>query len=342
METLGERIQLTLFGESHGAGVGALITGMIPGVAIDEEAIAREMARRSPGNKFATSRRERDRVEFLSGVYRGYTTGSPLALWIKNGDARSEDYENIPFRPGHADYPYHVKYGGYDDPRGGGHASGRLTAPLVAAGSIAKSLLAGRGITVESAVEEVGGFRERAEILSALEEAKSAGDSLGGIVALKIAGVPTGLGGPRFHSLQGKLAHALYGVGAVKSVAFGAGEDAARAKGSENNDPYILEGGEIRAAKNDAGGVLGGVATGEDIAIRVAVKPTPSIGKSQKSVDRKGREVNFALGGRHDVAVVLRIPVALEAAAAFALLDALVAFEDERAFLERVSDREKR
>lgn len=341
MSTYGKNITLTLFGESHGKGVGALVTGLPAGETVDQDAIKSAMSRRKRGGPYVTSRTEPDDVNILSGVYKGRTTGAPLTLWIENKNQKSEDYEDMPFRPGHADYTAHVRYGGYDDPRGGGYFSGRLTAPLTAAGNILIQILNRRGINITSKIEEIGGEREPEIIKAVLEEAKKTEDSVGGIVTISIKGAPAGVGGPRFHSLQSELARALYGVGAVKSVAFGSGEEASRLKGSEQNDPYYIEENRIRTETNNAGGILGGITNGEEIAIRVAVKPTPSIGKAQHTVNRKGEEVEYAIEGRHDTALVLRIPVALESAAAFAVADSLIAAWGDIGFREMKREEEQ-
>ena len=318
---MGKNISITLFGESHGKGVGALITGLPPHIPVDEAAIEAALARRRPSGHYDTTRKEPDPWEILSGTYLGKTTGDPLAIWIPNKDTKSQDYEHMPYRPGHGDYTAHVKTFGADDPRGAGHRSGRLTAPLVAAGAIAADFLKTQNINITSRVTEIGGEQSPAAQENALIKAKQEKDSLGGIVALTITGVPIGLGGTRDASAQSTLAHALYAVGAVKSVAFGAGEGAARLKGSQNNDPYIEENGTVRTTTNRAGGILGGITTGDAIEIAVAVKPTPSIGKKQHTVDREGRNTELEIKGRHDTALVRRIPPVLEAAAAIAILD---------------------
>ena len=318
---MGKNIPIPLFGESHGKGVGALITGLPPHIPVDEAAIEAALARRRPSGHYDTTRKEPDPWEILSGTYLGKTTGDPLAIWIPNKDTKSQDYEHMPYRPGHGDYTAHVKTFGADDPRGAGHRSGRLTAPLVAAGAIAADFLKTQNINITSRVTEIGGEQSPAAQENALIKAKQEKDSLGGIVALTITGVPIGLGGTRDASAQSTLAHALYAVGAVKSVAFGAGEGAARLKGSQNNDPYIEENGTVRTTTNRAGGILGGITTGDAIEIAVAVKPTPSIGKKQHTVDREGRNTELEIKGRHDTALVRRIPPVLEAAAAIAILD---------------------
>lgn len=335
---MGKNIRITLFGESHGKGVGALITGMPPHIPVDEAAIDRALARRRPEGPFATPRKEPDPWEILSGTYKGKTTGDPLAIWIPNKDTKSEDYENLPYRPGHGDYTAHVKTFGADDPRGGGYRSGRLTAPLVAAGAIAAGFLETQNIRITSEITEIGGEQDPARQQKALAQAKDEQDSLGGMVKLSITGVPAGLGGPRENSAQSALAHALYSVGAVKSVAFGAGDAAARLKGSQNNDPYIEENGHIHTTTNRAGGTLSGITTGEAMEITVAVKPTPSIGKKQHTVDREGKNTEIQIQGRHDTALVCRIPVVLEAAAAIEILDLWCERQKEIALFEKIGE----
>ena len=335
---MGKNIRITLFGESHGKGVGALITGLPPHIPVDEAAIDRALARRRPSGHYDTTRKEPDPWEILSGTYLGKTTGDPLAIWIENKDTKSEDYENLPYRPGHGDYTAHVKTFGADDPRGGGYRSGRLTAPLVAAGAIAAGFLETQNISITSEITEIGGEQSPAAQEKALEKAKQEKDSLGGIVRLTITGVPIGLGGPRENSAQSALAHALYSVGAVKSVVFGAGEKAARLKGSQNNDPYIEEKGTVHTTSNNAGGILGGITTGDAIEITVAVKPTPSIGKKQHTVDREGRNTALEIKGRHDTALVRRIPPVLEAAAAIAILDLWIERQKEIALHQIIGE----
>ena len=337
---MGKNITVTLFGESHGKGVGALITGMPPHVPVDDAVIERALARRRPQGDYATPRREPDPWDILSGTYMGKTTGDPIAIWIPNKDVKSEDYDNMPYRPGHGDYTAHVNSFGADDPRGGGYRSGRLTAPLVVAGALANTLLEKQNIKITSRIAEIGGEIDPEKQKKALEQAKKEGDSLGGMVHLTIAGVPQGCGGPREASAQSALAHALYAVGAVKSVAFGAGEDAARLKGSENNDPYIEENGKIKTASNHAGGTLGGITTGDAIEITVAVKPTPSISKPQHTVDREGKNTVLEIKGRHDTAIVGRIPVVLESAAALAVLDLWIERQKEIALYEKIGERQ--
>ena len=336
---MGKNITITLFGESHGRGVGALLTGMPPHIPVDPVAIDTALARRRPRGDYATPRREPDPWDILSGTYKGKTTGDPIAIWIPNKDVKSEDYDNMPYRPGHGDYTAHVKSFGADDPRGGGYRSGRLTAPLVVAGALANTLLEKQNIKITSRITEIGGETDPVKQKKALEQAKKEGDSLGGILHLTITGVPVGMGGPREASAQSALAHALYAVGAVKSVAFGAGDTAARLKGSENNDLYIEEKGQIKTASNRAGGILSGITTGEPIEITVAVKPTPSISKPQHTVDREGNNTVLEIAGRHDTAIVGRIPVVLESAAALTILDLWIERQKEIALVEKIGER---
>lgn len=337
---MGKNISITLFGESHGKGVGALLTGMPPHIPVDTAAIDRALARRRPRGDYATPRREPDPWDILSGTYKGKTTGDPIAIWIPNKDVKSEDYDNMPFRPGHGDYTAHVKSFGADDPRGGGYRSGRLTAPLVVAGAIANTVLEKQNIKITSKITEIGGETDPLMQKKALEQAKREGDSLGGMVHITITGVPAAMGGPREASAQSALAHALYAVGAVKSVAFGAGDTAARLKGSENNDLYIEEKGKIKTTTNHAGGILSGITTGEPIEITVAVKPTPSIRKPQHTVDREGNNTVLEIAGRHDTALVGRIPVVLESAAALTILDLWIERQKEIALYEKIGEKQ--
>ena len=337
---MGKNISITLFGESHGKGVGALLTGMPPHIPVEVAAIERALARRRPADQYATTRKEPDPWVILSGTYKGKTTGDPIAIWIPNKDVKSEDYEDMPYRPGHGDYTAHVKSFGADDPRGGGYRSGRLTAPLVVAGALANTLLERQNISITSKITEIGGETDPEKQEKVLQQAKKEGDSLGGMVHITITGVPAGMGGPREASAQSALAHALYAVGAVKSVAFGAGEEAARLKGSENNDPYIEEKGKIKTASNHAGGILSGITTGEPIEITVAVKPTPSISKPQHTVDREGKNTVTEITGRHDTAVVRRIPVVLESAAALTILDLWMERQKEIALYEKTGEKQ--
>jgi chorismate synthase len=337
--SFGEMFRITTFGESHGEGVGVVIDGCPSGIGLIPEDFAREMARRNPGRTpFDSSRREKDNVEILSGVYEAKTTGAPITLFIRNRDVDSQPYEILRelFRPGHAEYTYHKKYGHFDF-RGGGRSSARETAARLAAGIVASKILEPLGVKVIAYTLELGGIRAgrinldvieknpfccpdpiAAKLMEkALSHAKKDGNSLGGVVEVRVTGCPAGLGEPVFDKLDADLAKAIMSVGAVKGVEIGAGFDAARRKGSENNDPITPDGFQ----SNRAGGILGGISNGEEIIIRAAVKPIPSIAKEQDTVDRLGRAAKIKLTGRFDVAAIPRIVPVLEAMVRIVLLD---------------------
>ena len=342
--TFGTLFRLTSFGESHGPGIGGVVDGCPAGLELCEADIQKELDQRRPGSAqlAGTARKESDAVRLLSGVYAGKTTGTPLAFYIANEDQRSADYSELArlFRPGHADCSYQAKYG-LRDPRGGGRASARETAARVAGGAIAQRLLASKGISVHACTLEIGGiacacddiatvgtrpyFAGDARIIPAWEERiktiRALGDSLGGIVRIEARGVPAGLGEPVFGKADALLAAALMSVGAVKGVEVGAGFQAARMLGSEHNDA-LLPGG--RFASNNAGGILGGISTGQDILLRVAVKPIPSIALEQKTVDMEDNPATITVGGRHDICAIPRIVPVLKAMTALVLADMLL------------------
>ncbi len=350
--SFGNAVTLTLFGESHGPAIGCVLDGLAPGIPVDTEKIAARMALRRSFAALSTARRETDCVEILSGVYEGRTTGTPIALLIKNENTRSEDYKKTEgiARPGHADLTAYYKYHGYADPRGGGHFSGRLTAPIVAAGSILLDALAEKGVLIGTHIARAAGIddapfgedlateiRALADkpfaVLSdkagdamqaAIAGAKAAGDSVGGILETAVIGMPAGVGEPFFDSLESTLAHALFSIPAVKGVEFGGGFALADMRGSEANDPIRTENGVIYTATNRAGGILGGISNGMPLMIRTAVKPTPSIYLSQESVDLSRME-NAALTvhGRHDPAIVHRARIVADSMTALVLADAL-------------------
>lgn len=351
----GERLKISLFGESHGPAVGVVMDGLPAGERVDTDELRAFLRRRAPGSALGSGRAETDEPEVLSGLTHGHTNGAPLALRIPNRDARGQDYAALRHtpRPGHADYPAFVKYGGWADSRGGGHFSGRLTAPLCAAGAVALQLLQRRGVAVAAHALSLGpwedacfpeaGFDENtarrlreaelpilrasdAETLRrALTEAAAQGDSIGGVVECMALGLPVGLGGPLFGGLESRLAPIVFAIPAVKGLDFGAGFEAARLRGSENNDPYALRGGRVVTTSNRAGGILGGMSTGMPLRFRAAFKPTPSIALPQRSVDLAcGEETELRVCGRHDPSVVLRAVPAVEAAAALALLDVML------------------
>jgi chorismate synthase len=340
--TFGTLFRVTTFGESHGPALGAVIDGCPPGLDLSEAEIRKEVDRRRPDSHSATTpRREEDRVEILSGIFEGKTTGTPIALVIRNREADSGAYESLRevFRPGHGDFTYMKKYG-IRDHRGGGRASGRETAARVAAGAVARKVLAREGITVSGCTVELGGIRietrsagaigsnrllcpdpqaaERMETL--LSEARSEGDTLGGVVEVCVTGCPAGLGEPVFDKLDADLAKALMGIGTVKGVEIGAGFQAARLQGSQCNDPIGPGGFET----NRAGGVLAGIATGQEIVIRAACKPIPSIAREQHTIDVHGDAKTVSVRGRHDACVIPRVIPVCEAMVCLVLADHLL------------------
>ena len=323
----GERLKISIFGQSHSEMIGVVIDGLPAGVTIDMDALNAFMERRAPGRSdLSTSRKEADKPEFVSGLVDGVTCGAPLCAVIRNTNARPSDYSetaDIP-RPGHADYTAHVKYEGFEDKTGGGHFSGRLTAPLCVAGGIAKQILADLGISVDARIVEIAGNAENP--LSEIEKAKADLDSVGGIIECVISGVPAGIGEPMFDGMENRIAKAVFGIPAVKGIEFGAGFTAARMRGSENNDPfYFDENGAVKTKTNNAGGILGGITNGMDIVFRAAVKPTPSIPREQESISYStGQPAVLQVRGRHDPCIVPRAVPCMEAAAAIAVLDAML------------------
>jgi len=329
--------------------VGIIIDGCPAGLPVTEEDIQTELNKRKPGiGMIATTRAEEDKVEILSGIFNGHTTGAPICLLIWNKDVDSSEYERIRFlpRPGHADYTAFMKYGGFNDFRGGGRFSGRITATFVMAGAVAKKLLNLIGIEVLAHTIEIGGIKaeprgvdeikenvgqnplrcadlKAAEEMSrAIEKVKEEGDSLGGIIEGIALNVPVGLGEPVFDTLEGDLAKALFAIPAVKGVEFGSGFSAARKRGSENNDPFTIKNGKIETMTNNAGGILGGISNGMPIVVRVAIKPTSSIAKSQETVNLKNIEsASLIIKGRHDVCIVPRAVTVVESMMAVSLCD---------------------
>ncbi len=344
--SFGRILRLTSYGESHGPGLGGVLDGCPAGLPLSEEDLQRELDLRKPGQgATATKRKESDTVRILSGVFQGLTTGTPIAFHIANEDQRSRDYGNLAqvFRPGHADWGFFKKFHGIRDHRGGGRSSGRETVARVAAGAIAKKLLATRGIRIVAGAVELGGiavppdacdldaalsrpfFAAADSVIPLWEErvaaARAAGDTLGGVVQVVARNVPAGLGEPCFDKLDARLAYALMGVGAVKAVEVGEGFAAARLTGSQNNDP-MLPGG--RFASNHAGGILGGISSGQDIVLRVGVKPIASIAQEQRTIDVHDQPASVLIGGRHDLAAIPRIVPVLTAMTALVLADALL------------------
>ena len=352
----GENLRIHIFGESHGPAVGVTVEGIPAGERVDLEELQRFLDRRAPGRSaWSTPRKEADIPKFLSGLREGRTCGTPLTAILKSANTRSGDYDalrDVP-RPGHADYTAWVKYGESRDSRGGGHFSGRLTAPLCVAGGICLQLLAREGITVLSRIAAIGGIRDEWELTastaekpfptvsdsageamrSAIAAARAEGDSLGGVIECAVLGLPAGLGDPMFDGMENRIAAAVFGVPAVKGIEFGAGFAAAGLRGSENNDAFSVENGRIITDSNHCGGILGGITDGMPLTFRAAVKPTPSLARPQQSVDLKtGEIVPLTVTGRHDPCIVPRAVPCLEAAAAIAVYDALLARRKEQAW----------
>lgn len=320
MNTFGRVLRVSILGESHGLGLGALIDGCPAGLPLAPEDFEPDLARRRAGAKGTTPRREADVPQLRTGVHQGRATGAPLLVWFDNADVRSSAYDKLAEspRPGHADLVARQKYGGFNDPRGGGHFSGRLTAALVAAGVVAKKLMP--GVAIEARVTEVGGT---ADVERAVDEALAAKDSVGGLIECRARGVPAGLGEPFFDSAESLLAHALFSIPAVKGVEFGLGFAASARRGSQVNDEIADAQGRTRT--NHAGGINGGITNGNELALRVAVKPTPSIARPQRTVNLStGEEVELSIGGRHDACIALRAPVVVEAAVALVLADLML------------------
>ncbi len=320
MNTFGHQFRLSLFGESHGPAVGVVIDGIPAGIPLAAEDFESDLLRRKPGAVGTTSRHEEDSPEILSGLYNGFTTGAPMAIIFRNSNTRSEDYTplaNTP-RPGHADWVAAHKFGGFNDPRGGGHFSGRLTLPLVAAGVVAKKLLS--EVAIHAHIAEIGGQSDSERWDEMVAAVSNEGDSLGGIVECTAEGLPAGWGSPFFDSLESTIAHLLFAIPGVRGVEFGDGFRAARMRGSEHNDPIVSPDG--TTARNGAGGINGGISNGNPLVVRVAVKPTSSIARTQHTLNfATGCVEPLTIGGRHDSCIALRVAVVVEAAVAIALAD---------------------
>ena len=344
----GENLHLTIFGQSHSPAIGMTLEGIPAGEQIDFEALQRFLERRAPGrNAYSTARREADTPEFLSGLRGDTTCGVPLTAIIRNGDTRSKDY--APFsavpRPGHADYTANVKYFGCQDYAGGGHFSGRLTAPLCIAGGVCLQILKRRGIEVISRIRAIGDVEDSSPLTvstaekafptvidtageamqAAIAQARAQGDSLGGVIECAVLGLPAGLGDPMFGGMENRIAGIVFGIPAVKGVEFGAGFAAAKLRGSQNNDSYIVKDGRIETCGNHSGGILGGITNGMPLVFRAAIKPTPSISQSQQSVSlSRGENQALIVKGRHDPCIVPRAVPVVEAAAAIAIFHLLL------------------
>jgi chorismate synthase len=365
--TIGHELRVSVFGQSHSEAIGCVIEGLPAGLAVDRDAIARLMARRAPGQgTWSTARKEADEVRIVSGLNPdGVTCGTPLALIIANTNTRSADYAEIARvpRPGHADWVAHEKWGSYHDVAGGGHFSGRLTAPLCAAGAICEQVLSTRGVRIGAHLAQCAGIDDvrfaalgdpeaqhdelmrqldslsfgrpfpvidqdtGSRMVEAIEAARSEGDSVGGIIECVICGLPAGIGSPMFEGIENLIAQAAFGIPAVKGIEFGRGFEAARMRGSAHNDPYAVRDGAVRVTKNDAGGILGGITDAAPVLFRLAVKPTSSIAQAQDSVDIATMEpATLEVRGRHDPCIAPRaVPVA-EAIAAIAALDAWLTY----------------
>ncbi len=349
----GNNFKLTIFGESHGGGIGCVLDGFPAGVVYDEDFVLSEMDRRAPGkNRQSTARREKDLPKILSGVFEGKTTGTPISCVIENTDTRPGDYRNLidhP-RPGHADYTGRIRFNGCNDPRGGGHFSGRLTAPLVFAGAMCKLFLRTKGIAVGSHIASIGQImdapfddvnvptaqlealrtqqypvinpRAQQAMLDLIDQAREAQDSVGGVIECAVTGLPAGLGSPMLCPAEGRISSILFAVPAVKGVEFGAGFSISSMYGSEANDRMILEDGMVKTETNNNGGILGGITSGMPIIVRAAIKPTPSISREQMTLNVADGQVEpLVIKGRHDPCIVTRAAPVVEAAVAVAMTD---------------------
>ncbi len=347
--TFGTAVSVTLFGESHGSEIGAVLDGLAPGIPVDEDFIRHRLSLRRPHGKISTARVEADEFRIVSGVFEGHTTGTPLCIIIPNTNTRSGDYAKGLPRPGHADYTAECKYHGFQDYRGGGHFSGRLTAALVAVGSIALLALRKNGISVGTHISSLAGVCDRpfenieadietledlifptlssraAESMRAvIEQAAEEGDSVGGVLETAVTGLPAGVGEPWFDTVEGMLAHALFSIPAIKGVEFGDGFGFAELRGSEANDPLRIADGKVVTATNRNGGINGGITNGMPLIFRCAVKPTPSIFRDQDSVDlEKMQNATLSLRGRHDPAIIHRARVVVDSITAITLCDLL-------------------
>lgn len=351
----GNKIKLSIFGESHGKAIGIVIDGLKPGIEIDIEYIKNEMKRRAPGDSpLSTPRKETDKFDILSGYFNGRTTGTPLSAIILNNNTRSRDYEKTAslLRPGHADFTGNVRYRGFNDYRGGGHFSGRITAPLVFAGAICKKILEDKGILIGSHIKSIGAIEDGScfdpvsiskesilklskskfpvldevrgkDMEESILKVKEEGDSVGGVIETVVVNLPPGIGDPFFDSVESSISHLLFSIPAVKGVEFGEGFNIASMKGSEANDEYyISEESTMKTYTNNNGGVLGGITNGMPVIFKTAIKPTPSIAKAQKTVDIKKKQNTFLkIEGRHDPCIVPRAVPVVEAVAAIGILN---------------------
>lgn len=349
--TIGNNVSLTLFGESHGEAIGAVLDGIAPGIKVVEEFIDYQLSLRRPSGQISTAREEKDNYKILSGVFNGYTTGTPICIVIPNEDTKTKDYSEImnKARPGHADFTAFSKYHGYEDYRGGGHFSGRITAGMVAAGAIAISALKNRGIFIGTHILKCGGIEDDAfidynsqitalnskdfavindktaeKMQSEILKAKQNGDSVGGVLETAVTGIPAGVGEPWFDTVEGMLSHALFSIPAVKGVEFGMGFSIADMLGSTANDIFYFENSAVKTKTNNNGGINGGITNGMPILFRCAIKPTPTIAKSQETVDFVNKtDTEIAAKGRHDPCIVHRARVVVDSITAIVLCDML-------------------
>ena len=323
MNSFGKNFRVQIFGQSHGDYVGIIVDGCPPGINILQEDFKYDIDRRKPGAKGTTPRKEDDIPEIISGIFNNKSTGAPITILFKNGNTRSSDYEKLRAvpRPGHADFVAHKKFRGFEDYRGGGHFSGRLTVAIVAAGVIAKKVVetfsSDKKITISSTILEIGG---EADLEKGLQKAIDAKDSVGGIVECKVNNLPVGLGEPFFDSVESLISHAVFSIPAVKGIEFGAGFSAAKMFGLEHNDSIINADGTTET--NNAGGIVGGITNGNELVFRIVVKPTSSTPKEQQTLNiESGKVEAFSVKGRHDLCIALRVPVVLEAVTAMVLSD---------------------
>ena len=351
--TYGEILKLSIFGQSHGPAIGMTLDGIPAGLPVDAEKLQSFLNRRAPGqHDWATPRREEDSPEFLAGIVDGFTCGAPIAAVIYNHNTRSDDYHNLKDcpRPGHADYTAQIKYGGFQDAAGGGHFSGRLTAPLCIAGGLCIQWLEEMGIRIGARIACIGGLCDKEffdpmhpqldqlckdfpalsqtaadQMRGYISTIRDAGDSVGGIIECAVTGLPAGLGEPLFGGVESKLAQIIYGIPAVKSLDFGAGYSVGYMRGSQCNDAYTIDNGQVRTLTNHAGGILGGITSGMPVIFQVAIKPTPSIAQPQESISlSRGETQQLIVQGRHDPCIVPRAVPVVEAAAALAIYDLIL------------------
>lgn len=347
--TFGQSISLTVFGESHGAGVGVVLDGLCAGLDVNDASIKTALSRRAPSTSTDTARRERDAYQILSGVFNGKTTGTPICIFIPNENTDSKAYEYGIARPSHADYAAFCKYGGYEDYRGGGHFSGRATAGIVAAGAILKDALKGLGISIGTHILECANVRDNEfndiqnevlsldcakfpvlnedkgkQMIAKIEDAKANLDSVGGITQTSIVGLPAGVGEPMFDSVEGMLSHAMFAIGAVKGIEFGKGFQLGKMLGSSANDAFVIEDGKVKTSTNNNGGINGGITNGMPVLFNLAIKPTPSIAQKQNTVDFvNGKQTEIEIVGRHDPAIVRRICPVVDSVSALVVCDLL-------------------